>query len=168
LKNYRLPEIQTLEPTPEELQSPEAYRTYYERVNGVRMPLSEIREMYNWNEDGSFAGGITPGWIYTRILESLQDQVYDDITLPALAIYAVDYPIQELFLDFDKADSSDQALMTAYYMAGKKLNAMSRKRFRQQMQNGKAVELKGAGHSLYITHSDRVEKEMRSFLDSVQ
>ena len=168
LNNYPLPEIQTPGPTPEELQSPEAYRLYYERVNGVKMPLREIQAMYNWNEDGSFIGGITPGWIYTRILESLQDQVYDDITLPALAIYGVEYPIEELFLDFSKADSSDQALMMAYYKAGKKLAAMSRKRFREQMQKGTVVELQGAGHSLYITHSDQVEKEMRLFLDNIR
>ena len=167
LKNYPLPEIQTPEPTPEELQSAEAYRLYYERVNGVKMPLSEIRAMYNWNEDGSLIGGITPGWIYTRILESLRDQVYDDITLPALAVYGVEYPIEELFLDFDNADSSDQEYMMAYYKAGKKLAVMSRKRFREGMQNGIVVEIQGAGHSLYITHSDQVEKEMRLFLDNI-
>ena len=132
------------------------------------MPLSEIRAMYNWNEDGSLIGGITPGWIYTRILESLRDQVYDDITLPALAVYGVEYPIEELFLDFDNADSSDQDYMMAYYEAGKKLAFMSRKRFREGMQNGTAIEIQGAGHSLYITHSDQVEKEMRLFLDNVR
>lgn len=167
LKNYPLPEIPTPEPTPEDLQSAEAYRLYYERVNGVKMPLSEIRAMYNWNEDGSFIGGITPGWIYARILESLRDQVYDDITLPALAVYGVEYPIEELFLDFDNADSSDQEYMMAYYKAGKRLAAISRKRFREGMQNGTAVEIQGAGHSLYITHSDQVEREMRLFLDNI-
>ena len=168
LKNYPLPEIQTPEPTSNDLQSAEAYRLYYERVNGVKMPLSEIRAMYNWNEDGSFIGGITPGWIYTQILESLRDQVYDGIILPALAIYGVEYPIEELFLDFENADSSDQEYMMAYYNAGKKLAAVSRQRFRDRMQNGTVVELQGAGHSLYITHPDQVEKEMRLFLDNIQ
>jgi len=168
LNNYPLPEIQSPEPTPHDLQSAEVYRLYYERVNGVRMPLSEIQAMYNWNEDGSFVGGITPGWIYTQILESLQDQVYEGITLPSLAIYGVDYPIEELFLDFEKADSSDQAYMMAYYKAGKRLAAMSRRHFGEQMQKGTVVELQGAGHSLYITHSDQVEKEMRLFLDNIQ
>lgn len=168
LKNYPLPEIQSPEPTSEDLQSPEAYRLYYERVNGVRMPLNEIQAMYNWNEDGSLSGGRTPSWIYNQISESLHDQVYDDITLPALAIYGVEYPIEELFLDFRKADSSDQTYMMAYYRAGKKLAALSRERFRDQMLKGKVVEIQGAGHSLYITHSDQVEKEMRLFLNGIQ
>lgn len=168
LNKYQLPEIQTPEPTSNDLQSAEAYRLYYERINGVRMPLSEIQAMYNWNEDGSFSGGITPGWIYTRIMESLQDQVYDDITLPALAIYCVEYPIEELFLDFENTDSSDHVYMMAYYKAGKRFATMSRKRFREQMKKGTVVELQGAGHSLYITHPDQVEEEMRLFLDGIQ
>lgn len=168
LKNYPLPEIQSPEPTLHDLQSAEAYRLFYKRVNGVITPLSEIKAMYNWNEDGSFGGGITPSRIYSQILESLQDQVYDDITLPALAIYGVEYPIEELFLDFGKADPFDQPYMMEYYKAGKRFAALSRNRFREQMQNGTVVELRDAGHSLYITHADQVEKEMRLFLDNIR
>lgn len=168
LNNYPLPEIQSPKPTPEELQSPKAYQLYYERVNGVKMLLSEIQAMYNWNEDSSLIGGRTPSWIYTQISESLYDQVYDGITLPALAIYGVEYPIEELFLNFSKADSSDQVHMMAYYKASKKLAAMSRNRFHEQMEKSRVVEIQGAGHSLYITHADKVEKEMRLFLDNIQ
>jgi non-heme chloroperoxidase len=168
LENYPLPEIQWPEPTQKELRSPEAYRFYYERANGVKMPLSEIRAMYNWNEDGSFAGGKTPGRVYSEISGSLRDQVYTGISLPALAVYGVEYPIEELFMDFDKAASSDQEQMMAYYEAGKRLGAESRSRFREQMEKGTAIEIQGAGHSLYITHPDRVEKEMRRFLQSIR
>jgi pimeloyl-ACP methyl ester carboxylesterase len=168
LNNYPLPDIQWPEPTEEEMRSPERYRLFYTRANGVEMPLSEIRAMYNWNEDGSFAGGRTPGRVYSEIRASLRDQVYDNITLPALAVYGVDYPVYELFLEFDKADSADQEQMIAYYEAGKRLAAMSRERFRSQMKKGAVVEIRGAGHSLYITHADRAEKEMRRFLNNIQ
>jgi pimeloyl-ACP methyl ester carboxylesterase len=168
LNDYPLPEIPWPEPTEEELRSPEAYRLFYERANGVRMPLGEIRAMYNWDEDGSFGGGKTSGRIYSEISGSLRDQAYTGISLPALAVYGVEYPIEELFMDFDKADSSDQEQMIAYYEAGRRLAAVSRRRFRDQMERGTAIEIQGAGHSLYITHPDRVEKEMRKFLQNIQ
>lgn len=47
LENYAVPEMSSPEPTLEELKSAEAYRGFYTRANGVRMPLSEIRAMYN-------------------------------------------------------------------------------------------------------------------------
>ena len=168
LNNYPLPEIPWPEPTQEELRSPEAYRLYYERTNGVMMPLTEIQAMYNWNEDGSFGGGKTPGRIYSEISGSLHDQIYTGISMPALAVYGVEYPIEELFMDFDEADSSAREQMMAYYEASKRLAAISRQRFRDQMKRGVVAEIHEAGHSLYITHSDRVEKEMRNFLASIQ
>jgi pimeloyl-ACP methyl ester carboxylesterase len=168
LNNYPLPDIQYPEPTTEDLQSPESYQLFYEKINGIRMPLSEIKEMYNWNDDSSFSGGRTPGWIYSQISSSLYDQDYTNIVLPALAVYGVDYPIEELFLDFQKADTADQALMMAYYLAGKKMAAFSRKRFIDHMRNGEIVELIGAGHSIYITHPEHVEKAIRSFIDNLQ
>lgn len=164
LSKYSVPEMDSPEPTPAELKSPEGYRWFYERVNGVKMPVSEISAMFDWKDDGSFGGTTTPGWVYGQIMESLGNPVYDRITLPALAIYGVEYPIEELFIDFNQADSAIQSLMRARYEATKRLAALSRRRFRKRMKNARVVEIYGAGHSLYITHADRVEQVMRSFL----
>ncbi|UCG60394.1 MAG: alpha/beta hydrolase [Candidatus Zixiibacteriota bacterium] len=164
LANYPLPEINWPEPTTKELESAEGYRRYYERSNGVLMPLKEIEEIYNWNDDGSYAGGKTPGSTYRKIRTSLRDQVYEGIETPALAIYGVNYPVEELFLDYSEADSADQVLMMAYYEAGRRAAARSRERFRDEMKNGQVVEIEGAGHSLYITHIQQVEVAMRGFL----
>lgn len=101
-------------------------------------------------------------------MASLRNPVYDSIALPALAIYGVAYPIEELFMDFDRADTDSQRLMMARYEATVRLAAMSRIRFRDMMQNGTAVIVRGAGHSLYITHADRVEREIRSFLHNLR
>ena len=58
--------------------------------------------------------------------------------------------------------------MMSYYKAGKRLAAKSRQRFKEQMQKSKIVEILGAGHSIYITHADEVEKIMRSFLYKIE
>jgi hypothetical protein len=35
------------------------------------------------------------------------------------------------------------------------------------MKNGRVVDVSGVGRSLYIAHADRVEKEMRLFLENI-
>jgi len=167
LSRYQLPELHELKPSPHDLTSAEAYLGFYERSNGVRMPLGEIRAMYNWKDDGSFGGAKTPGRIYGQIIESLPDPVYAGISLPALAIYGVEYPIEELFSDFAQADTVGQRLMRSRYEVTKRLGSLSQERFRELMTAGSIVTIQGAGHSLYITHADQVERKIRSFLSNL-
>jgi len=154
------------EQTPDELASPEGYQRFYERVNGVKMPLGEIVAMFDWNNDGSYAGYSVPAGAYPGIRGSLRDPVYDAITAPALAIYAVGYPIEELFPDWAKADTASRSQMRAHYHAATRCDSLSRAHFRNAMTNGTIVEIPGAGHSLYITHGDTVAGVVRGWLES--
>ncbi|NIM52781.1 MAG: hypothetical protein GTO22_26640 [Gemmatimonadales bacterium] len=164
---YEAPESELRPPSAADSASAEAYQAYYARANGVTMPLSEIRAMYRWTPDGRLSGGVTPGWIYSRIIDSLRDPDYSGIDTPALAIYATHYPVTELFLDYDTRDSVTQLAMRKYHEASLRTAKLSRDHFRAHMLNRRVVEIRGAGHSLYITHAQETLDAMRAFLAEV-
>lgn len=147
--------------------SARAYREYYARANGVLMPLSEIEAMYEWSRDGRLVGGVTPGWIYDQIIKSLEDPDYSRIDAPALAIYGTDYPVTELFVDYDSRDPATQVAMRRHHEASRRTDMYSRDYFRSHMEKGRILEIRGAGHSVYITHASQVLEAIREFLADV-
>jgi pimeloyl-ACP methyl ester carboxylesterase len=164
LAGIPVPEPSIDPPTDDDLQSAAAYQLYYEKANGVMMPLTEIKAMYRWAADGRLDGAITPGWVYSVISGNLQDPDYSGIGVPALAIYGVDYPVTELFLDYEGRDSVTQRQMRARHEAGLRVDKLSHTYFRTHMSDGQVVEIEGAGHSLYITHRWETVAAIREFL----
>ena len=167
MAQYTAPESDLPPPTPADMESAEAYRAYYARVNGVVMPLSEIVALYRWTPDGRRSSSVTPSWIYGRISESIQDPDYSNIDIPALAIYATQYPVTELFIDYAARDSTTQLAMRKYHEASLRSDKLSRDYFRAHMDNAHVVEISGAGHSLYLTHAQQTLAAIRGFLDEV-
>jgi non-heme chloroperoxidase len=167
LAGYKVPQSPLPLPTAGDSASSEAYRAYYARVNGVTMPLSEIEAMYRWTPDGRYDGSRTPGRIYGEIKASLQDPDYSALHIPALAVYATEYPVTELFIDFQTCDSSTQHAMRNYHEAALRTDRLSRDYFRANMAKARVVEVKGAGHSLYITHARETLSAIKAFLAEV-
>ena len=118
LKNYPEPASNYPQPTEDDLASLTAFREYYFKVNGVRLPESEFLSICNWNEDGSFGGWKGSGGAYRAISENLEHPDYSKIKAPALAIYGVDYPITELYMDFVVQDSLVQCLQHMWRIFG--------------------------------------------------
>lgn len=167
MADHPAPDSKVPSATAADSASASTYREYYARANGVRMPLSEIEAMYEWSPEGRLVGGTTPGWIYDQIIQSLKDPNYSNIEAPALAIYGTDYPVTELFGDYDRRDPVTQAAMRKYHEAALEVDKFSRDYFRTHMENGQVVEIPGAGHSIYITHKSRVLAVIRMFLADV-
>lgn len=168
MARYAAPASEVSPPTATDSASATAFRSYYARANGVTMPVSEIVAMNRWTPDGRLIGGVTPMWIYDRIVESLEGPDYSGVDVPALAIYGTDYPVTELFLDYDRRDSVTQAAMRTYHEASLRVAALSREYFRGHMPQGRVVEIRGAGHSLYITHQQETLAAIRRFLADVR
>jgi len=167
LSRYTAPKSETPLPSAADSTSATAYQAYYARANGVAMPLSEIEAMFRWSSDGRLRGNVTPGWIYDRIVQSLFDPDYSNIDIPALAIYGTDYPITELFSDYNSRDSMTQAAMRGYHEASLRIDKYSRDYFQTHMARGRVVNIRGAGHSVYITHAYQVLDAIRIFLAEV-
>jgi len=167
MAEYTAPQSELPPPTPADTKSAEAYRAYYAKVNAVVMPLSEIKALYYWTPDGRRGSSITPSWIYSTISESIRDPDYSNISIPALAIYATQYPVTELFIDYATHDSAAQLAMRRYHDASLRADKLSRDYFRARMLNGRVVEISGAGHSAYITHAQETLAAIRAFLAEV-
>jgi pimeloyl-ACP methyl ester carboxylesterase len=167
LANYPVPGYVSPRPTKADLASAEAFQDYYLKAEGVLMPISEIRAINVFGEDGSYKGRITPGRVYGAIMAGLESPQYTGIEVPALAIYAASYPITELFTHYDSQDAETKSQAQERFEAGLELNKKGRQDFRRQMKNGEVVELEGAGHSLYITHGEEVAKIILGFLDEI-
>jgi non-heme chloroperoxidase len=167
MTQYTAPQSDLPPPTPADLESAEAYRAYYARINGVTLPLSEIRALYHWTSDGRRGSSITPSWIYSKISASIEDPDYSKIDIPALAIYATEYPVTELFIDYAAHDSTTRLAMRKYHEVSLQCDKLSRDYFRAHMVNGRVVEICGAGHSVYITHAQQTLAAIRTFLAEV-
>lgn len=167
MADYAAPESNVPPPSDKDKESAQAYRAYYARANGVTMPLSEIKAMYRWQPDGQFGGNRTPSFVFDGIVESIQDPDYSGIDVPALAIYATDYPVTELFIDYDMRDAVTQRAMRTYHEAARRTDKLSRDYFRTHVGKGRVVEIRGAGHSLYITHASETLSAIRAFLAEV-
>lgn len=168
MMNYPDPPSNVPEPTEEDLASIASFREYYFRANGVKLPESEFLAICGWNPDGSWKDWRAPGWVYKAASEGLEHPDYTGINVPALAIYGVNYPITELYMDYNEQDSTIQSQMMVRYMAARKFDKLSRDQFGQNMKNGQVVEIENAGHSLYLTHADKTEKAMWEFLDKLK
>lgn len=167
MSQYTTPQSDLPPPAPADLVSAEAYQAYYARVNGVVMPLSEIVALYRWTSDGRRGSSVTPSWIYSRISESIQDPDYSNIDIPALGIYATQYPVTELFIDYTARDSTTQFAMRKYHEASLQADKLSRDYFRAHMNDAHVVEISGAGHCLYITHAQQTLAAINRFLGEV-
>jgi non-heme chloroperoxidase len=167
MAKYVAPESKVPPPSDKDKESAEAYRAYYARANGLTMPLSEIKAMYRWEPDAGFGGSVTPSLVFDRITASIRDPDYSGINVPAIAIYATDYPVTELFIDHETRDSVTQRAMRTYHQAALRIDKLSRDYFRTRMSKGRVVEIRGAGHSLYITHAPETLSAIRAFLADV-
>ena len=167
LANYPDPESTALPPTDDDYASVSAFLDYYEKANGVRWPASEVHALYTVEHDGRIGNYVIPGYVYEGINNALEHPDYSRIDVPALAIYGVDYPITELYSDYETRDTIVQAQMRQRYEVSRKMDAASRQTFMTEMKKGKVAEVMGAGHSLYLTHAEDAARIMHNFLDEL-
>ncbi|UCC43127.1 MAG: hypothetical protein JSU65_08220, partial [Candidatus Zixiibacteriota bacterium] len=165
--NYPVPESKPQPPTLGDRASVTAFLDYYELANGVRWPASEVYALFAVGPEGDIRNHLIPGYVYGGIKNALENPDYSRIDVPALAIYGVDYPITELFSDYETRDTIVQARMRRRYEVSRKMEAASRQTFMTEMKNGKVAEVMGAGHSLYLTHADETARIINNFLNGL-
>jgi pimeloyl-ACP methyl ester carboxylesterase len=99
-----------------------------------------------------------------KIIAGTEDPKFARITAPALGLFAV-YPRPTDFLStYPKLDSARRAQVDRAFPAFLAWSKAGRDRFRAEMPHGTVIELTHAGHYVFLTQPDRVEREMRPFL----
>ncbi len=157
-------------PSRADQSSPEAYRSYLARIYGVTWPPSEVLATRQFDSAGRYLRDVAGPATNLAIMHGETGLAYAQVHAPVLSIYAVergverDYPwIRTLGVGRGKAELQASRAMRAE----QEWEAAERRRLRNALPNARVVELVGASHYVFISNADRVEREMRLFLGSL-
>jgi pimeloyl-ACP methyl ester carboxylesterase len=146
--------------------SPAAVRAFFRPSMGGLVPEAEVRAQAVFGSDGRLTGNGPGANAVPRIMLGTEPSDFRHIAAPALGLFAVPAGPAALFgadryarLDSTARAQADRAFAgsTAWAKAG-------RDRFRAELAHGTVVELPGATHYVFLSHPDRIEREMRAFL----
>jgi non-heme chloroperoxidase len=134
-------------PGPADMASFGAFGLYQERVNGVAVPESELRQIYDCEADGSVGRMRTKPWVPLAIMTG--GEKYTDIRGPILAIFAV--PRR------NPGSTNDDAVARAQADA-----------FEKGLPSAKVVRIPHANHYVFISNEADVLGDMDAFLRGIE
>jgi pimeloyl-ACP methyl ester carboxylesterase len=154
------------QPTAADSASPASVTTFWSRtVVGAPAPEAEVRAVLVFGPDGRLkASRGSNGW---KTGDGTEASAFRQITAPALGLFATSPGgPAELFRTTNYAglDSATRAQADRYFAAIDARRKAGRDRFRAELAHGTVVELPGAGHFVFLTQPERVEREIRAFL----
>lgn len=137
-------------------------RRVYPHIGAI--PESEVRATNVFGPDGRLVADGPGADAAPKIAAGTEPAAFARVAAPALGLFVV-YPGPAAFfstyatLDPTRRTQADRAFtaFTAWSRAG-------RDRFRAEVPHGSVVELSDAGHYVFLTQPDRIEREMRAFL----
>jgi pimeloyl-ACP methyl ester carboxylesterase len=146
--------------------SPAAASAFWSRVVvGAPAPEAETRAVLTFGPDGVRTG--TRGQNGGKIADGTEAADFRRISARALGLFATSPGgPAELFrtLNYAALDSATRVAADRFFAAIDARQKAGRDRFRAEIAHGTVVELPGAGHYVFLTQPERVEREMRSFL----
>jgi pimeloyl-ACP methyl ester carboxylesterase len=151
------------EPTPSELRSPEAVRSYIGRTE-ILMPEAEIRATKIFGPDGRFLRPVTPGRILGAVANMVEHPNYQSIRAPILAMYAIPKTPAQLVPRYKSADQETRQALDRIFEIRTRSATMQRDRFRKTVPQAHVVELYGASHYLFISDREKVLQAVNAFL----
>ena len=132
------------------------------------MPESEIRASRVFHPDGRFFRPVTPDRILGAVANIVEHPNYESIRAPVLAIYAVPRTAVQLIPRYknryERADLETRQVLDKIFAIWRPAAKAQRDQFRKAVPHARVVELYGASHYLFISHQERVLREVRAFL----
>jgi len=146
-------------PTPADLASFGALRSYFERTHGARLPEAELRQEWDTTAEGRVgarrtfpgSGDLIPGV-----------KTYSDIPVPALIIFANPHSLGP-WLD-NNTDPSVRAAVSAYSSVFEALTRKQENAIRTAVHSARVISLPGANHFVFMSNEADVLREVRTFL----
>jgi pimeloyl-ACP methyl ester carboxylesterase len=141
------------------------------RANMGVFPESEIRQLFNIQQDGSLGPYIASNSdINAAIGRGQIKRDYSYIRVPVLVF--IDYP---QFPDdpqrqsgYQPVDAGERAAMTAYTRVAMKRIGARTETLKRSVPNARVLELPGAGHYVFLTHEAVVLREVHAFLSATR
>jgi pimeloyl-ACP methyl ester carboxylesterase len=146
-------------PGPADLSSFPAFGDWFSRVQGFRVPESELREQFNEGQHGEVTGQKSPQWVSDKILAG--QKKYGVILIPALAIIAVRSTTRsDLPDDADSRRAIDAYVEIATARANRRASA-----FAHDLPNGNVVLMQRVPHFMFLSNESEVVRQIENFVD---
>jgi non-heme chloroperoxidase len=152
------------EPTSTDLSSPEALTAYIRKTECPGFPEAEVRATRVFGPDGRFIRAITPDTILVKVAAVVEHPQYEKIRAPALAVYAVKKTPAQMFPVYESSDAETQVALKAIFASESSFQKRQREQFLRGMKNGRAIQIVGANHYVFISNPREVLRALDSFL----
>jgi len=149
---------------PPDSASPRAVQSYLLRVFGMRIPEAQLRAIARYDSSGKLVANVTPEVIDSLVIAGCGHPDYAAVRAPALAIYAVPDSAPQVFPGWERLDSAGRDAARHFTGVLQSWAAAERTRFRRELPTGRVVELHGANHYVFASHTAEVTRAMRTFL----
>jgi non-heme chloroperoxidase len=146
-------------PATADLASFEALQNYYQRVQGVRLPETELRQEWEALPDGRV--GRRRSFPGSAILMKGTRQ-YTNIPVPALVIFANPHSLGPWF--DNNRDPSIRATVTAYSSKFQAFTWKQETAIRDAVRTARVVTIPGANHFVFQSNETDVLREMHAFI----
>jgi non-heme chloroperoxidase len=161
--------MQASPPPPPMLSSdsaaPGAVQAYLLRAYGMRIPEAQLRAIARYDSTGKLMADVTPGRIDSLVIAGTGHPDYQAVRTPALAIYAVTDSAPQVFPTWPTLEPAARAAARHFTLVLQRWAATERARFRHGLRSGQVLELHGANHYVYFSHTPEVTRAMRDFLE---
>jgi non-heme chloroperoxidase len=145
------------EPTGADTTSLTAYAAYWSRINRWVYPESEIH--------AEQLSPTVPG-DHLKLRDGAKSVDYAAIQERVLAIYARPRTPREMFRFWDVLDSAGRLAAQRRFDVWERVMLPQHERFRRDVRQAQVVEIPGADHYVFLSHTDSVVRLMRGFLES--
>ncbi len=150
--------------------SVEAYQAYQKRAGIFPFPAGEIRSMYETNADGSVGKYRTPGSVSRAIDDGSIRRDYVGITVPVLALMAVQRPPEEQSPTGEPnkeklpPDTAERRASARFYELEMQFIHRWESNLKSADSLAQVVEIAGAHHYMFQNEEADVLRHMRAFL----
>lgn len=152
------------QPSSADLSSPAVLTAYLGKTECNGIPEANIRAARVFAPDGHYLHSVTPDLIVSKVAVAVEHPLYSEIQSPALAIYAVKETSAEFFPVYDEADPETRSALDQMAVQEAAFQKAQRNKFRNEVHNGKVIEIRGANHYVFISNRDEVERDVERFL----
>ena len=140
-----------------------AVQAYLQRTFGMHIPEAQLRAIGRYDAAGRLVGNVTPEAIDSLILVGCGHPDYAAVLAPALVINAVIDAVEQVFPTWATFDATHRDAALRFTAALQTWAAAERARVRRELPAAQLLELHGANHYVFDSHSAEVIRSMRAF-----
>jgi non-heme chloroperoxidase len=168
----RMPSVPFAQPSTADRRSVTAFQAWQKVAQGTTFPESEIRQTMTIAADGRVGGPLVPTFVPRAIFGGVKRPDYARMQIPALSIQSLppasvaEGRASKTFIPGMFPGASDDAL-NGLFAAIRQLTRAQTDVFEKELVGSQNVELVGASHHNFLSHSDAALREIRAFIKSL-